>query len=162
MLRNLLFTKGILLGTDLNNEGIFMGTVASTTNGLSDLFQTLTNENSPLLSALSSPNVESALESAPASDIAEISDQALQLQATDALFGISNTPNSSADSLFSALASVGSSATSSASGSSLNPGSSIADQLAAYQGNMETQEVTSLFAPTASTTTPNSLYDVFA
>lgn len=140
----------------------FMGSVASTNNGLSDLLQTLTNENSPLLSTLSSPALQTALENAPASDIAEISDQALQLQATDALFGISNTSSSSTDSLFSALASVGSSATSSASGSSLDPGSSLADQLAAYQGNMQTQEVTSLFAATPSTTTPNSLYDVFA
>ena len=139
-----------------------MGSVASTNNGLSDLLQTLTNENSPLLSTLSTPAVETALENAPAGDIAEISDQALQLQATDALFGISNPSSSSADSLFSALASVGSSATSSASGSSLNPGSSLADQLAAYQGNMQTQEVTSLFAATPPTTTSGSLYDVFA
>ncbi len=140
-----------------------MGSVASTNNGLSDLLQTLTNENSPLLSTLSSPAVQSALENAPASDIVEISDQALQLQATDALFGITNTSTSPTDSLFSALASVGSSATSPASGSSLDPGSSLADQLAAYQGNMQTQEMQTLFAPTpATTTTPNSLFDVFA
>jgi len=136
--------------------------VASTSNGLSDLLQTLTNDNSPLLSALSSPNVEAALENAPASDIVQISDEALQLQTTDALFGISNTANTSADNLFSALASVGSSSTPSASGSSLNPGSSLADQLAAYQGNMQTQETQELFGATPSTATPSSLYDVFA
>jgi hypothetical protein len=95
--------------------------------------QTLTKENSPLLSTLSSPNVQKALENAPASDIVQLSEQALQLQATDALFGISNTSNSPTDSLFSALANVGSSASSSASGSSLNPGSPLADQLAANQ-----------------------------
>jgi hypothetical protein len=139
-----------------------MGSVASTNNGLSDLLQTLTNENSPLLSTLSSPNIEAALQKAPASDIVQISDQALQLQATDALFGISNTTASPTDSLFSALANVGSSASSSASGSSLDPGSSLADQLAAYQGNMQTQETQALFGATPSTTTPSSLYDVFA
>jgi hypothetical protein len=106
--------------------------------------------------------VEAALENAPASDIVQISDEALQLQTTDALFGISNTSSSSTDNLFSALASVGSSATSSASGSTLDPGSSLADQLAAYQGNMQTQETQALFATTPSTTTPSSLYDVFA
>ena len=55
-------------------------TLASNNNGLSDLLQTLTNENSPLLSTLSSPKIQSALENAPASDIVEISDQAQQLQ----------------------------------------------------------------------------------
>ncbi len=137
-------------------------TLASNNNGLSNLLQTLTNENSPLLSTLSSPNIQAALENAPASDIVEISDQAQQLQATDALFGISNTSSSPTDSLFSALASVGSSATSSAAGSSLDPGSSLADQLAAYQGNMQTQETQALFGTTPSSTVPNSLYDVFA
>ncbi len=136
--------------------------VASTNNGLSDLLQTLTNDNSPLLSTLSSPNVEAALESAPASDIVQISDEAQQLQTADALFGISNTSTSSADNLFSALAAVGSSGTSSTSASSLDPGSSLADQLAAYQGNQQTQETQALFGIAPSTTTPNSLYDVFA
>jgi hypothetical protein len=132
---------------------------ASTNNGLSDLLQTLTNENSPLLATLSSPNVESALEKAPASDIVEISDQALQLQTADAIFGISNTSTSPTDSLFSALASLGSTATSSASGSSLDPGSSLDDQLAAYQGNLQTQETQALFGTPS---TPSSMYDVFA
>lgn len=130
-------------------------------NGLSDLLQTLSNENSPLLATLTSPTVESALENAPASDIVQISEQAMQLQATDALFGISNTSATPTDSLFSALAEIGSSATSSASGSSLNPGSSLADQLAAYQGNLQTQETEALFGLTP-TTTPNSLFDVLA
>ena len=142
----------------------FMGSVASTNalasssnnNGLSDLLQTLTNENSPLLSTLSSPDVETALENAPSSDIVEISEQAQQLQDTDALFGISNTANSASDNLFSALADAGSSSTSSTAGSSLS------DQLAAYQGNMQTQETQALFGITPPTTTPSSLYDVFA
>jgi hypothetical protein len=137
--------------------------LASTKNGLSDLLQTLTNENSPLLSTLSSPAVQTALENAPASDIVEISDQALQLQDTDALFGISNPSSTPTDSLFSALANAGSNATSSASGSSLEAGSSLADQLAAYQGNMQTQEMQTLFDTTPSTTTtPGSPFDVFA
>jgi hypothetical protein len=145
-----------------------MGTVASTNtlassnNGLSDLLQNLTNENSPLLATVSSPSIEAALQNAPASDIVEISDQALQLQTADALLGITNPSTSPTDSLFSALASVGSSASSSASGSSLDPGSSLADQLAAYQGNMQTQEMQTLFGTAPYTTTPSSLYDVLA
>ena len=139
-----------------------MGPVASTTanstnNGLADLLQNLTTDNSPLLSTLSSPSVQAALENAPASDIVQISSEAQQLQTADALFGISNTSNSATDNLFSALANAGSS-----SGSSLDPGSPLADQLAAYQGNMQTQETQALFGTTPPATTPNSLYDVFA
>src|SRR5580700_5628660 len=133
--------------------------VASTSNGLSDLLQTLTNENSPLLSTLSSPAIQTALENAPASDIVEISDQAMQLQATDALFGITSSSDSPTDNLFSALADSSSGTGTSALSSSLDPGSSLADQLAAYQGNMQTQEAQTLLG---NTSTPNSLFDVFA
>lgn len=139
-----------------------MGSVPSTNNGLSNLMQTLANENSPLLSTLSSANVQTALENAPAGDIAQISEQALQLQATDALFGISNPSTTPSDSLFSALANLDASASSSTSGSALNAGSSLADQLAAYQGNLQIQQDQTLFGTTPSTTTPTSLYDVFA
>jgi hypothetical protein len=135
------------------------GSSGSSSNGLTDLLQTLTNENSPLLSTLSSPAIQAALENAPASDIVEISDQAMQLQATDALFGITSSSDSSTDNLFSALADSSSGTSSSASSSSLDPGSSLADQLAAYQGNMQTQEAQTLLG---NTSTPNSLFDVFA
>jgi hypothetical protein len=78
-----------------------MGSVASTNAGLSDLLQTLSNENSPLLATLSSPTVEAALQKAPAGDIAQISEEALQLQVTDSLFGSTSTTNSNAaDGLF--------------------------------------------------------------
>lgn len=139
-----------------------MGSVPSASNGLSDLLQTLTNEASPLLSTLSSPNVKKALENAPASDIAQISEQALQLQNMDAIFGSSNTSTSPTGSLFSALANAGSSASPSASGLPLNPGSPLADQLAAYQGNLQTQETQALFGLAPSTSTPTSQFDVFA
>jgi hypothetical protein len=94
-----------------------MGSVASTNNGLSDLLQTLTNDNSPLLPTLSSPAVEAALENAPATDIVEISAQAVQLQEADTLFGISNTPTTPTDSLYAALASPGSSVAAATPGS---------------------------------------------
>lgn len=88
-----------------------MGTIASanpgsnnSNNGLADLLQTLTSENSPLLSTLSSSKVQQALENAPASDIVEISEQAQQLQSVDALFGISNPAATPTESLFSSPA----------------------------------------------------------
>jgi hypothetical protein len=134
-----------------------MGTVNSTSNGLADLLQTLTNENSPLLSTISSPNIQTALANAPAGDIAEISSEAAQLQETDALFGVSGAATP-ADSLFAALANGGSGTSSRAAGSALQPGSPLADQLAAYQGNMQMQENQALFG----TTVPSSAFDVFA
>jgi hypothetical protein len=133
-----------------------MGSVASTSNGLSDLLQTLTNENSPLLSTLSSPAIQAALENAPASDIVQISSQATQLQNVEALFGAPGTAATPTDSLFAALTPPGATATPSAAGSSL------ADQLAAYQGNSQIQEAQTLLGTAPSPTTANSLFDVFA
>jgi hypothetical protein len=84
-----------------------MGSVASTSNGLSDLLQTLTNENSPLLPTLSSPAIQAALENAPASDIVQISNQAMQLQDTEALFATSTTPSAPGSSVTEQLALLG-------------------------------------------------------
>jgi hypothetical protein len=114
-----------------------MGSVASTNSGLSDLLQILSNDNSPLLSTLSSPAVEAALEKAPPSDIAQISKEAQQLQIADAIFG-----------------DAGSSATASMA--------SLAEQLAAYQSNSQIQEAQTLLGISPSTATPNSQFDVFA
>jgi len=145
-----------------------MGTVASTNpatnsagssnNDLSELLQTLTNENSPLLSTLSSPNVQAALEKAPTSDIVEISEQAQQLQSVDELFGISNSSATANESLFSALASADSSAGSTTGAAPSNQ--SLADQLAAYQSNAQTQEAQTLLGTTPSSTASNPLLDV--
>ena len=137
-----------------------MRSVSSTNAGLSDLLQTLTNENSPLASTFSSPAVEKALENAHAADIVQLSSQALQLQITDAIFGDTNTSSTPSDSLFSALAAIDSSATSGTNSSTT--GSSLADQLAAYQGSSQLQQTDALLGITQPTTTPNSLFDVFA
>jgi hypothetical protein len=120
----------------------FMGSVASTNSGLSDLLQTLSNDNSPLLSTLTSPAVEAALEKAPPGDIAQISKEAQQLQIADAIFGDAGTSTS------------GSSASTSAA--------SLAEQLAAYQSNSQIQDAQTLLGISPSTTTPNSQFDVFA
>ena len=77
-----------------------MGTVSSSLNpGVADLLQTLTNVKSPVVN---SPAAVSALEKAPASDIVQLSEEALQLQGVDALFGTSTTTTSASniDTLF--------------------------------------------------------------
>jgi len=137
-----------------------MGSVSSTNAGLSDLLQTLSNENSPLLGTLSSPAVETALENAPASDIAQISNEALQLQMADAIFGDPSASSTPSNSLFSELASVNSAAT--ASPTATTSASALANQLAAYQESSQVQETQSLLGIPQSPTTPNSQFDLFA
>ena len=69
-----------------------MGSVSSSLNpGVSDLLQTLTNVNSPILN---SQTTVSAIENAPASDIVQLSAEATQLEGVDVLFGIT-TPSTS-------------------------------------------------------------------
>jgi len=93
-----------------------MGSISSTNPGLSELLQSLTNSGSDVLSSiLSTPNVQSALEQAPAGDVVELSDQALQLQVVGALFGspttdTTNDTNSLFDFLNPALAGTANSA----------------------------------------------------
>jgi hypothetical protein len=135
-----------------------MGSVSSTNPGLSDLLQTLTNENSPLAATFSSPSVETALENAPAGDIVQLSTEALQLQVTDSLFGEQDATTTTPDqSLFSALDAINSSG----AGTSTP---TLADQLAAYQDSSQLAETQTLLGITqpATQTTPNSLFDVFA
>jgi hypothetical protein len=75
-----------------------MGTVSSSLNpGVADLLQTLTNVNSPIVNSAATV---SALEKAPASDIVQLSEEALQLQGVDALFGGATTAPSNIDTLF--------------------------------------------------------------
>jgi hypothetical protein len=128
-----------------------MGTVATTpTNtGLSDLLQTLTNENSPLLATISSPKIEAALQNAPAEDIAKISDEAVQLQDANALFAQADPSNSSTDSLFSELASLSNGTA--APSASTSP-TSLANQLAAYQQSSQTQATQTLLGINPSAT----------
>jgi hypothetical protein len=137
-----------------------MGSVSSTNAGLSDLLQTLSNENSPLLGTLSSPAIETALENAPAGDIAQISDEAMQLQVADAIFGDPNSSSTSSNSLFSELESI--TAAGAASPTATTSPSSLADQLAAYQGSSQLQQTQALLGITQPSTTPSSLFDVFA
>jgi hypothetical protein len=85
-----------------------MGALNSTSSVLTNLLQNLVTESPQLFSILSTPNVQSALEKASPGDIAELSDQALQLQQVGVLFGnLEDTQStgltSTTDSLFSGL-----------------------------------------------------------
>ena len=121
-----------------------MGTVGSTNAGLNDLLQTLTSIGSPLTSTLSTPALQSALQNASPSDIVKLSDAALELQSTDALFGVSDTSGST--NVLSQLESGGSTAS-----------GSPAEQNAAAQADLQAQETAALFG---TSTSSNGLLNV--
>lgn len=60
--------------------------------GVSDLLQTLSTLNSPVLS---SPKVVTALENAPAADIVKLSTEATQLENVETMFGMTSANSSS-------------------------------------------------------------------
>ena len=69
--------------------------------GLANLLQNLSDVGSPILS---SPKAMAALQNAPPADIIELSDEAIQLEGLNALFGAAEASGSSqADSLLSSL-----------------------------------------------------------
>jgi hypothetical protein len=137
-----------------------MGSVASTNAGLADLLQNLTSAASPLASELSSPAMQSALEKAPAGDIVQLSNEALQLQEMSTLFGNPSQTASSVDpstilaALYPSSATPSTaSTTSSASTSSASP----ADELASYQNALQSEQVQTLFGTTPTTTSDSLL-----
>jgi hypothetical protein len=82
-----------------------VASAASSNPGLTNLLQSLTQIGSPLAS---SPQVVAALQKSSPADIAQLSEEAIQLQGVDALFGSidSNSTNSSSanpNSLFATL-----------------------------------------------------------
>jgi len=145
-----------------------MGSVASTNAGLADLLQNLTSASSPLASELSSPAMQAALEKAPAGDIVQLSNEALQLQEMGTLFGNPSQTTSTVDpsSILAALypsssTTAASSASTSASATSATSTSSTstADQLATYENALQSEQVQTLFGTTPSTTS-NSLFNL--
>jgi len=153
-----------------------MGSVASVNPGISSLLQTISNSgSSALASELSSPTVESALQNAPSGDIVQLTDQALQLQAVNGLFGsptqstdptsllsslfqpVTSTPSNGANSLLQSLeasapASTGTDS-SSADTNAATQQATLNDQLALYQTALQSQQVEGLFG--AGTTDPS-------
>ncbi len=117
-----------------------MGDVSSVNPGVTDLLQTLSNLNS---SVLSSPAVTSALESAPTTDIVQLSMAATQLEGVDAMFGISSGSNTGTSSVLASLENpaAGSAPAASTALSTASP----ADRLADYQAALQASETQGLF-----------------
>lgn len=131
-----------------------MGSVSSMNPGLTQLFQTLSNVNSPVLS---SPAMVTALQSASPNDIVQLSLAANQLEDVDAIFGISNgssnTLDTSMNNLLAALEpsmtgaatpGSGTSPTTAAPASTATTTGSPADQMANYQAVSQMAETEAL------------------
>jgi hypothetical protein len=76
---------------------MLMSAVGSVNPGVADLFNWLSNtQPAPVSSALSSPAVQSALQSSSPADLVQLSQQALQLQQAGSLFGSPDSAEPSA------------------------------------------------------------------
>lgn len=138
-----------------------MGTVSSSLNpGVADLLQALTNVNSPVAS---SQSLVSALESAPASDIVQLSALATQLQGVDTLFGLSTPPStSSTSSVLQALESASTGSTTGASSSSVLANASPTDQAANADAAVQAELTQGLFGLGTNNSLPGSLLNTLA
>jgi len=118
----------------------------STNPGLADALQLITNSASPALSSLlSSSNVQAALQNASPSDLVELSDQALQVQVVDGLFGNADgsaTQTDPSTALSNILSELNPPATASSTASTPLP--SLASQLAIYQDQQQGQDTQAL------------------
>jgi hypothetical protein len=140
---------------------------------MNDIIQRLSSPDSPLLSAgLSSSQIHSVLQDASPSDVVQLSNQALQLQEVDNLFGASDTsqtaglfsasstssPSATLDSILASLPAGSDSTTSNTSEGST---SSLASQVASYQSELQAEETQALFG-TVSTGVSGASLNVLA
>lgn len=134
-----------------------MGSISSPNPGVTNLLQTLSSIDSPLLS---SPSVVSALQNASPADVVQLSTAASQLENVGLLFG---QPDGSSDSsnstdltnLFASLEDPTAQSTATASGSTVNS----LDQAASDQSTLQTSELGTLLG-TEPTDFSNSLFDL--
>jgi hypothetical protein len=121
-----------------------MGSVPSTNPGVANLLQMLQNGGSPVLT---SPRVTDALQNAPASDVVQLSMNAVQSQNMDALFGMTGGATTNGAALENLL--TGATAAPATNANTTNNGvlsaaqltaAAPADQVAYYQGAAQAQQ----------------------
>jgi hypothetical protein len=147
-----------------------MSTIASVNPGVADLLNILSNAGAPSLSsALSTAKIQSALQAASPADIAQLSDQAVQLQVANDLFASADP--SQTDGLFSALSPPNSNVTfenlltnlySPPSATPAAPAPSEASQIATYQSQLQTEQLQALFGVDTNAGTSGALLNVVA
>ncbi len=122
--------------------------MSSVTNPvLSNLLTTLGSTSPALASALSTSAVQTALKNASPGDLIKLSDQALQMQELDAIFGSSDSSQTTPPDLFSEL-------------SSITSGSDPTSSLTSSAASLQAQNLAALFQTTPATDSTNSMLDV--
>ena len=130
-----------------------MGSIPSVNPGVSDLLQTLSSaESASGSTVLSSPAVQSALQSASSGDIVQLSARALQLQEANGLFGSADSTQTAASIILSAL---NSSQSGSATASATTTGSTAPATAAAAEAASESEQVSELFGTSSNTGSGN-------
>jgi len=126
---------------------------------VANLLQTLSNDGE---SVLTSSKVTSALESAPVSDIVQLSVQASQLANVDTLFGLSTGSSTSSDpaTILANLAANAEAAASSTSTSTATTSSS--SHLANDQALLQEEETQGLFGGVTASDPSSSLFNLIA
>ena len=141
-----------------------MSTVASVNPGVTALLQILSNAGSPALSsALSTTNIQSALQAASPADIVQLSDQAVQLQVANELFASTNPPQTNSNSnvtLENLLTDLYSPSPAPPAGAA--PPASAASQIAAYQSQLQTEQLQALFGVDPNAGTSGALLNIVA
>jgi hypothetical protein len=155
-----------------------MSTVAAVNPGVADLLQIVSNAGSPSISSLlASSSVQSALQSASPADVVQLSEQALQLQVENDLFAPADPTQT--DGLYSALTSSSPTSSSNAAldglltdlyspastalpASPATPASTLTNQIATYQGELQTEQLQALFGVTPTVGTSGALLNVVA
>ena len=136
-----------------------MGSISSLSPGITNLLQTLSQVNSPVLS---SPSAVSALEKASPSDLVQLSTAAVQLENVDVLFGMpdasSSDPNAALNDLLATLAAP---QTSTSADSNAPAAASPADQAANYQQAVQQSEAQTLLG-LGPTQASGSLFNLLA
>ena len=133
-----------------------MGSVSTSANlGVTDLLQTLSNLNSPVVS---SKTAVSALESASPADLVQLSSAAIELSNVDAMFGISTSSSSGTSNLLTSLEDQG--ATTGSTASTLLTSASPAAQNANYQSAIQAEVTNGLFGTSTTNALSGSLFSV--
>jgi hypothetical protein len=138
---------------------ITVGTVSSSLNpGVADLLQTLSSLGN---TTLNSSSVVNAIKSAPTSDIVALSDEAMQLQNVDTLFGIGSTPTTDMSTLLAELGDPSAPTTSTTSASTSTANETPAQQAQAAQATAQAELTQGLFGVGASTNLSGTIFSSF-
>jgi hypothetical protein len=131
-----------------------MSAIGSVNPGVADLFNWLSSTGAaPVTSVLSSPAVQTALQSSSPGDLVQLSQQALQLQQAGSLFGSSDSVETSATPESLLLQAL----TSSISGSP-TPGSETTSTAAATTSALALEQAYQLFGTNSNSGTASGSY----